>query len=127
MWSLHSRRDTVEHFGSDSFNTAGQKVTYTFKVEKEGNYKIGMNYRQSEKTDFPVFTDIAIDGEIPNEAFRSYAMKYGAGYQQSTLQDSKGTRSDCSFDHQANIQFLIPSAWTTFVTSWRQLMRLCQR
>lgn len=76
---------------SDSFNTAGQKVTYTFKVEKEGNYKIGMNYRQSEKTDFPVFTDIAIDGEIPNEAFRSYAMKYGAGYQQSTLQDSKGT------------------------------------
>ena len=27
---------------SDSFNTAGQKVTYTFKVEKEGNYKIGM-------------------------------------------------------------------------------------
>ena len=30
---------------SDSFNTAGQKVTNTFKVEKEGNYNIGMNYR----------------------------------------------------------------------------------
>lgn len=75
---------------SDSFSSAGQKVTYKFKVEKEGNYKIGMNYRQSEKTDFPVFVDVAVDGEIPNEAFRSYSMAYGTGYQRHTLADTNG-------------------------------------
>ncbi|MBO5489363.1 MAG: extracellular solute-binding protein, partial [Eubacterium sp.] len=51
---------------------------------------IGMNYRQSEKTDFPVFTDIRVDGEMINDAFRSYAMQYGAGYQQATLKDPNG-------------------------------------
>lgn len=75
---------------SDSFNSAGQKVTYKFTVEKEGNYKIGMNYRQSEKTDFPVFVDVAVDGKIPNEAFRSYSMAYGTGYQRHTLTDTSG-------------------------------------
>lgn len=75
---------------SDSYNSAGQKVTYKFTVEKEGNYKIGMNYRQSEKTDFPVFVDVEVDGKIPNEKFRSYSMAYGTGYQRHTLSDDSG-------------------------------------
>ena len=86
-------KDTVLNtLDSDSFNTAGQKVSYKFKVEKAGNYNIAMNYRQSEKTDFPVFTDIAIDGKIPNEAFRSYAMAYSTKYRTSTLEDAKGEK-----------------------------------
>ncbi|MCR5692129.1 MAG: extracellular solute-binding protein [Eubacterium sp.] len=75
---------------SDAFNSAGQKVVYKFEVATEGNYNIAMNYRQSDKTDFMVFTDIEIDGAIPNEAFRAYGLKYGAGYQQSTLTDPNG-------------------------------------
>lgn len=73
---------------SDSFDEAGQKVTYSFNVEKAGYYNIAMNYRQSDKTDFPVFVDIAVDGEIPNEAFRSYSMAYTTKYKTSTLKDS---------------------------------------
>lgn len=49
---------------SDSFNTAGQTVSYEFEVKVAGNYKIAANYRQSEKTDFPVFCDVAIDGKF---------------------------------------------------------------
>ncbi len=73
---------------SDSFDEAGQKVTYSFNVEKAGYYNIAMNYRQSDKTDFPVFVDVAVDGQIPNEAFRSYGMAYTTKYKTSTLKDS---------------------------------------
>lgn len=84
-------KDTVLNtLDSDSFNAAGQSVTYKFNVKKAGNYYIAMNYRQSEKTDFPVFVDVAVDGKIPNEAFRSYSMAYSTKYRTSTLQDSKG-------------------------------------
>lgn len=84
-------KDTVLNtLDSDSFSTAGQKVTYRFKVEKAGNYNIALNYRQSEKTDFPVFVDVAVDGKIPNEAFRSYGLAYSTNYKVSTLTDSEG-------------------------------------
>lgn len=83
--------DTVLNtLDSDSFNSAGQRVTYQFEVKEEGNYNIAMNYRQSEKTDFPVFVDVAIDGEIPNDAFRSYGMAYTTNYNVATLQDDDG-------------------------------------
>lgn len=83
--------DTVLNtLDSDSFNTAGQKISYAFEVEKEGYYNIAMNYRQSEKTDFPVFLDVEIDGEIPNDAFRSYGMAYTTKYKVATMQDADG-------------------------------------
>lgn len=86
-------KDTVLNtLDSDSFNTAGQRVSYKFNVKKAGNYNFAMNYRQSEKTDFPVFTDVAIDGKIPNDAFRSYAVAYSTKYRTSTLEDSKGEK-----------------------------------
>jgi len=84
-------KDTVLNtLDSDSFNMAGRTVTYKFYVEKAGNYNIALNYRQSEKTDFPVFVDVAVDGKIPNEAFKSYGMAYTTGYETTTLMDSNG-------------------------------------
>lgn len=89
----YSVKDTVLNtLDSDSFGGAGQKVTYKFNVEKAGYYNIAMNYRQSEKTDFPVFVDVAVDGEIPNEAFKSYSMAYTTKYRTSSLEDSKGEK-----------------------------------
>ena len=74
---------------SDSFSSAGQRVTYEFTVEQAGYYYIGMNYRQSDKTDFPVFLDVAIDGQIPNTEFLAYAMDYINKYKTVTLTDSE--------------------------------------
>ncbi len=83
--------DTVLNtLDSDSFSEAGQKVTYSFEVEKEGNYNLALNYRQSEKTDFPVFVDVEVDGKIPNDAFRSYGMSYSTNYQTKALTDADG-------------------------------------
>ena len=84
-------KDTVLNtLDSDSYNTAGQRVTYTFPVESAGYYHIAVNYRQADKSDFPVFTDIRIDGKIPSTAFQSYGMDYSSKYTIHTLSDSEG-------------------------------------
>lgn len=74
----------------DSFNEAGQTITYSFNVQKAGNYRIALNYRQSEKNGFPVFVNYLVDGEIPNEAFFNYPMEYTSKYTTASLKDSNG-------------------------------------
>lgn len=71
----------------DSFNEAGQTVSYQFHVDNAGYYYIGTNYRQSEKNDFPVFVDWKIDGEIPNSAFKSYQVEAANKFRTVTLTD----------------------------------------
>lgn len=82
-------KDTVLNtLDSDSFNTAGQTVSYTVPVTQAGYYYIGMNYRQSDKSDFPVFVDVRVDGQIPSTAFQSYAMDSSTKYDRHTLEDA---------------------------------------
>ena len=76
----------------DSFNTAGQTVTYSFEVTQAGYYYMGMNYTQSDKSDFPVFLDIRVDGQIPNDAFQNYEMDYTSKYITHTLADQEGQK-----------------------------------
>lgn len=91
--------DTVLNtIDSDSFNKAGQSVTYEFNVEKAGNYYIALNYRQSDKSDFQVFLDVAIDGEIPNTAFAAYGMDYTTKYRTTTLSDDNGEKLSVYLD-----------------------------
>ena len=75
---------------SESYSKAGQKITYEFNVEEAGYYYIATNYRQSDKNDFPVFVDVAIDGTIPNTAFSSYPFTYTTKYKTATLEDENG-------------------------------------
>ncbi len=77
---------------ADSFNKPGQTITYKFPVEKAGNYYIGMNYRQSDKNDFPIFADFRIDGEIPSTAFESYAVEGNSGFETKTLTGAEGEK-----------------------------------
>ncbi len=92
-------KDTVLNtLDSDSFCEAGQKVGYSFNVEEAGNYYIALNYRQSEKTDFPVFVDVEIDGEVPNSAFKTYGLAYSTKYRTATLSDEKGKKLSVYLD-----------------------------
>ncbi len=83
---------------SGSFDSAGQMVAYEFKVDKAGYYYIGMNYRQSDKTDFQVFLDVRVDGEIPSTAFKDYGMNYKNKYQTVTLVDSDAKKLSVYLD-----------------------------
>ena len=85
----HTRLNTVD---SDSFDEAGQSLTYTLEAEKEGWYYIALNYRQSDKNDFPVFMDILLDGSVPSADFVSYPLAYTASYRTHTLVSAGGEK-----------------------------------
>ncbi len=88
----YAEKNTVLNtLDSDAFDKAGESVTYSFEVDEAGYYYIALNYRQSDKTDFPVFVDVRVDGEIPNEAFKNYRMAYTTRYRQHTLTDDEGS------------------------------------
>lgn len=70
-----------------SFKEAGQTVTYEQNIEKAGYYYIALNYKQSDKSDFPVFVDVKVDGIIENTKFKDYPLSYGKSYRTTTLQD----------------------------------------
>lgn len=85
--------DTVINtIDSDSFDTAGQMVTYEFDIAKAGFYNIAMNYRASDKTDFDIFVDVLVDGKIPNTEFEAYGIAYTTKYKTMTFQDSQGEK-----------------------------------
>lgn len=89
---LSAKETVLNTIDEDSFSEAGQTITYKFEVEQAGYYYIGMNYRQSEKSDFPVFMDYRIDGEIPNEMFQNYEVAYTTKYKTTTLTDDDGNK-----------------------------------
>ena len=77
---------------STSFSEGGQQISYQFTVEKEGNYYLAFHYSQSDKSDFPVFMNIRIDGELPNTEFENCAIAYKKDYNLYTLLDSEGNK-----------------------------------
>lgn len=89
---LSASETVLNTLDGDSFHTAGQSVTWQFEAQQDGWYYLAMNYRQSEKNDFPVFVDWRIDGEIPNTAFRSYPVEYTAKYATKSLTDADGNK-----------------------------------
>ena len=87
---VSSKEKVLNILDGDSFKTAGQTVTYQFQVDAPGYYYIGMNYRQGDKNDFPVYLDVKIDGNIPNDAFRSYPVASTKSYLTTTFTDEHG-------------------------------------
>lgn len=92
-------RDTVLNtLDPSSFAKAGQSVSYEFEIAKAGNYCIAQNYRQSGKSDLPVFVDVYIDGKIPNTAFEAYGLAPAAKYQAAAMKDKDGKNLTVHFD-----------------------------
>lgn len=77
---------------ADSFADAGQSISYEFDAPADGYYYIGMNYSQTGKTDFPVFMDVKVDGELPSDIFQSYPFDYANNYTNMTLTDDDGNK-----------------------------------
>lgn len=71
----------------NAFKVPGQKVEYSFDVKEAGYYQLGFDYRQNSKIDFPVFLDIAIDGQIPFKDMKAYPFPYNKKFEKLTLKD----------------------------------------
>ena len=81
------KKKELNTLDGQSFKDAGQTVTYEQNIEKAGYYYIALNYKQSDKSDFPVFVDVKVDGIIPNTQLKDYPLSYGKSYNTITLQD----------------------------------------
>lgn len=92
LYPLSAKETVLNTVDADSFKTAGQTISYQFHVDNAGYYYIGMNYKQSEKNDFPVFVDWRVDGEIPNTAFQNYSIEYTTKYKTASLTDEEGDK-----------------------------------
>lgn len=73
-------RRVMNHLAGSSFYEAGDVVTYRFAVETAGWYQFGAYYRQSAREDFPVYADLFIDGEIPNQGAQQIAFAYSDSF-----------------------------------------------
>ncbi|PXW92971.1 carbohydrate ABC transporter substrate-binding protein (CUT1 family) [Streptohalobacillus salinus] len=82
-----SDKRVLNHIDPDSFKTPGDKISYQFDVEEAGYYHLGLNYQQDAKADFPVFMNVEINGEIPNQLLENYPFLYQNQYTQYTLTD----------------------------------------
>ncbi|MGL4337267.1 MAG: extracellular solute-binding protein [Turicibacter sp.] len=70
-----------------SFKDPGQMVNYNFTVNEAGYYNVAFAYMQDYRIDFPVFRDILIDGEIPNNQLQAYAFPYSKKFNNLFLTD----------------------------------------
>ena len=98
LYPLSAKETVLNTVDSASFKTAGQTITWFFQVDKAGYYYIGMNYKQSDKNEFPVFLDWRIDGEIPNTAFQNWEAEYTTKYRTTTLKDDGGNNLSVYLD-----------------------------
>ncbi len=80
-----SEKRLINHLEGGSFSTAGDSVSYRFTAETEGWYQLGFYYNQSGKTDFYVYVDIAIDGQMPSEKANRVAFDYNNSYELLTV------------------------------------------
>ena len=92
LYPLSSKERVLNTLDSDSFKEAGQTVTYQFHTDAAGYYYIGMNYRQADKNNFPVFVNWRVDGEIPNTEFENYPVTYTTRYKTTTLSDDDANK-----------------------------------
>lgn len=62
----------VNTIGGTSWGKANQAITYKFKVEKDGLYKINWRMKQDTSNGLPVYRQIRIDGKVPFSEFESF-------------------------------------------------------
>ncbi len=92
LYPYNVKEKSLNTIDSSSFSEGGQTVTYDFEALSDGNYYMAFNYSQSDKSDFPVFMNIKIDGEYPNTEFHNYAFDYDKTYNMLTLKDENGDK-----------------------------------
>ena len=63
-----------------SFKIGGTSVEYEIDVEEEGLYYMAFDYLQSSKSNFTVYRNIYIDGNIPSKSYENVAFPYTTKY-----------------------------------------------
>ncbi|NLG82596.1 MAG: extracellular solute-binding protein [Bacilli bacterium] len=81
-----------------SYGDSGDRVTYSFKVNKAGFYNIALKYYLNTNNGLPSFRRIEIDGNVPFEELSHYRFNYSSNWKNEVLIDSKGKPYEFYFD-----------------------------
>lgn len=76
----------------NSFSAGEQRVTYSFTVEQDGYYAIGIRYRQDAKANFPVYRDIYIDDKIQSPSYAVVPFDYTTKFQNKEVRNKQTDR-----------------------------------
>jgi len=68
-----------------SFSGKGDRADWVVNIPQDGWYHLGFSYRQSAKSDFPVFVDILINGEVPTQAAQSVPFPWTNSFRRMTV------------------------------------------
>lgn len=85
LYPYSSKKKVLNTLDANSFKRSGQKVTYNLTAETAGYYHLAVEYKQSNRIDYPVFVDVAVDGTIINERTVAYPFPYSTKYQTLVL------------------------------------------
>jgi len=88
LYPFDNSKRVLNHVYGWSFRLPGQRIDYAFHVEEAGYYHIAFSYRQDFRIDFPVFREILINGEHPNDQLLSYAFPFARGVENLVLTDA---------------------------------------
>ena len=76
--------------GDNYWSKGGQKITWSFKVPKDGLYRIDLRVLTSHNGGLPIFREVMIDDKIPFNEMLSYKFKYAKDWKIETLSDDEG-------------------------------------
>lgn len=75
--------------GGYRWRSAGQSVTFSFEVPKDGLYELSFRFAQTWNDGLPVYRSISIDGTIPFKELLAYRFDYSTNWQTVTLGNGK--------------------------------------
>ena len=85
-----SGKKVINYIEDSSYKYPGDRLEYTFTVEKEGDYGIALRMRQGDLANFPVYRTILIDGVIPEKAFDTHRFDYSIDFENRIVKDENG-------------------------------------
>ncbi len=76
--------------GLDTWDTAGQAITYSLNVPSDGYYKIGIKARQNDLRGMYSNRRLYIDGEVPNEKLSQIKFNFDTDWFTAVPEDENG-------------------------------------
>ncbi|MCL2286780.1 MAG: extracellular solute-binding protein [Firmicutes bacterium] len=85
LYPYDASRRLLNLLDGGSFFRPGDRVNWQVEIPEDGWYHIGFMYRQTAKTDFPVFVDILVNGELPTSAAQHVQMHHATTFRTMTV------------------------------------------
>ncbi|MCL2405193.1 MAG: extracellular solute-binding protein [Defluviitaleaceae bacterium] len=98
LYPYSAERRLLNLMGGGSFTRPGDRVDWQVEIPASGWYYIGFMYRQSAKTDFPVFIDILVNGEVPTQAARAVQLQHSSTFTTMTVPAPSGANQTFWFE-----------------------------